>query len=125
MTWPLARAACITLCVSSASTRSPSMKISTMQCRLRGRPFGVANLEPTVEQRGAVHDPVLELVAVLGQDADGRVAGGVAHAADRRAVVGVRDSDQPVDVVALALAGDDPVDDAVQPTHALAARRAL
>src|SRR5450432_3443737 len=125
MTWPLASAACMTVCVSSASTRSPSMKISTMERRLRDGPFGAGGLEPAVVARASVLDPVLELVAVLGEDADRGVAGGVAHAADGRAVVGVRDGDQPIDVVALALARDDPVDDAVQPAHALAARRAL
>src|ERR1039457_6011093 len=107
MTWPLARAACITVCLSSASTRSPSMKISTM-----------GDLEPAVVLRASVRDPVLELVAVLGEDADGGVAGGVAHAADRRAVVGVGDDDEPVNVLALALARDDAVDDAVHPAPA-------
>src|SRR6185369_13052083 len=124
MTWPLARAACITVWPSSASTRSPSMKISTID-RLRDRPLGALRLEPAAAFRAAVDDPVLELVAVLGEDADRRVAGGVAHAADRRAVVRLRDRDQPVDVVELALARDDAVDDLVQPPHALAARRAL
>src|SRR5215213_1490564 len=125
MTWPLARAACITVWPSSASTRSPSMKISTMERRLRDGPFGADRLEPAVVARAAVHDPVLELVAVLGEDADRRVARGVAHAADRRAVVRLRDRDQALDVVELAVAGDDAVDDLVQPAHAFAARRAL
>src|SRR5664279_3548990 len=125
MTWPLARAACITVWPSSASTRSPSMKISTIEGHLGNSPFGADRLEPAVVLRAAVHDPVLELVAVLGEDADRRVAGGVAHAADRRAVVGLGDRDQALDVVELALAGDDAVDDLVQPAHAFAARRAL
>ena len=75
--------------------------------------------------RSAVRDPVLELVAVLGKDADRGVAGGVAHAADRRAVVGGGDGDEPVDVLAAAGAGDDAIDDPVHPAHAVAARRAL
>src|SRR5262252_8048771 len=86
MTWPLARAACMTVWPSLASTRSPSMKISTID-RLRDRPLGALRLEPAVVRR--------------------------------------RDRDQAVDVVELALAGDDAVDDPVQPAHPLAARRAL
>src|SRR3982750_2898691 len=124
MTWPLARAACITVWPSSASTRSPSMKISTMD-RLRDLPLGADRLEPAAVLRAAVDDPVLELVAVLGEDADRRVAGGVAHAADRRPVVRLRDRDQAFDVVELALAGDDAVDDLVEPPHPFAAGRAL
>src|SRR5215207_7884541 len=125
MTWPLARAACITVWPSSASTRSPSMKISTMDGRLRNGPLGADRLEPAVEARASVHDPVLELVAVLGEDADRRVAGGIAHPADGRPVVGLRDRDQALDVVEPAVARDDPVDDAVQPAHAFPAGRAL
>src|SRR5678809_64950 len=125
ITWPLARAACITVWPSSASTRSPSMKISTMERGLRCGPFGAERLEAAAVARASVHDPVLELVAVLGEDADGRVAGRVAHAADRRAVVGFGDRDQAIDVVESARAGDDAIDDLVQPAHALAARRAL
>src|SRR5690349_4423608 len=116
MTWPLARAACITVCPSWASTRSPSMKISTID-GLRDAPLGAGRLEPAAVFRAAMDDPVLELVAILGEDADRRVAGGVTHAADRRAVVRLRDRDQAVDVVELAIAGDDAVDDLVQPAH--------
>src|SRR4029453_13766340 len=107
---PLARAACITVWPSSASTRSPSIQISTMERRLP-QPLVVDRLQTAAVERAPVADPVLELVAVLGDDADGGVAGGVPHAADRGPVVGLGDGDEPVDVVELAVAGDDPVDD--------------
>ncbi len=72
-----------------------------------------------------MRDVVLELVAVLVEDADRRVTGGVAHPADRVAVVPLRDLVELVDVLGPALAGDDAVDDPVHPAHALAAGRAL
>src|SRR3982750_1901995 len=75
ITWPLARAACIRVGPSSASTRSPSMKISTMEGGLGNRPLGADRLEPAFAAGAAVHDPVLELVAVLGEEADRGVAG--------------------------------------------------
>ena len=61
----------------------------------------------------------------LFEDADRRVAGRVAHAADRRAVVGCEIAYRLLDVLGPALAGDDAVDDPVHPAHAFAARRAL
>src|SRR6478735_4978959 len=124
ISWPLARAACITVWPSSASTRSSSIQISTMECRLP-HPLVVDRFEAAAVQRAPGADPVLELVAVLGDDPDGRVARGIAHAADRRAVVGLRDREEPVDVLELAFACDDAIDDPVHPAHALAARRAL
>src|SRR5580765_4882353 len=49
----------------SASTRSPSIQISTMECRLP-LPLVVGRFEAAAVQRAAVLDPVLELVAVFG-----------------------------------------------------------
>src|SRR5512143_4166921 len=107
MKCPAARAACSTVWPGSACTGWPLMKKSGM-----GH-LGSADLEHTVVLRALVLDEVFELVAELGDEADRRVARGVAHAADRRAVVGVRDRDQLVDVLHLALAVDDPIDDPV------------
>src|SRR5512137_2479381 len=91
---PLAAAACITVWPLAALTGCPLMKKSGM----RGLPLGGADFQPAIELRSLVSDVVLELVAVLGDDADGGVAGRVAHAADRRAVVGLGDPDHRVDV---------------------------
>src|SRR4051794_20445933 len=121
ISWPLARAACITVWPSSASTRSSSIQISTMERRLL-RPVVVDRFEAAALQRASGADPVLDLVAVLGDDPARGVARGVAHAADRRAVVGLRDREQPVDVLELAFARHDAVDDPVHPAHAFAAR---
>src|SRR5512143_479033 len=112
---PLRSAACSTVSSSCACTDCPLTKISGMEL----------DFQVAVEARALVRDVVVELVAVLGEDADGGVARGVAHAADRRAVVELRDLYQPVDVLGAALAGDDAVDDPVHPAHAFAARRAL
>src|SRR6476620_6682919 len=109
ISWPLARAACITVWPSSASTRSPSIQISTMGHRLP-QPLVVGRFQAALVQRAPALDPVLELVAVLGDDPDGRVARGIAHAADRRAVVGLGDRDEPVNVFELAFACDDAID---------------
>src|SRR5512137_835897 len=109
MKWPFASAACSTVCPGSAWTGVPLMKISGMG----------GHLDVAAEAQPAVGDRVLELVAILVQDADRRVPGGVAHPADRRAVVRLADRVEPVDVLGNALAVDDPVDDVVHPAHAL------
>src|SRR5512147_2412963 len=112
---PLRSAACRTVSSSFACTAWPLTKISGME----------RHLEIASELRALVLDEVFELVAILGEDADRRVARGVAHAADRRAVVQLRDRDQALDVLGAAVALHDAVDDPVHPAHALAARRAL
>src|SRR5512135_273100 len=101
----------------SAWTGCPLMKIS-------GIP-GVLHVQHAIALGALVLDPVFEFIAELGDDADRRIARRVAHAADRRPVVGVGDRDQAVDVARYALAVDDAVDDRVHPAHAFAARRAL
>src|SRR5664279_2081411 len=98
-----------------ACTGCPLMKISGMD----------RSLEVAGELRALLPDPVLEFVAILVEDADRRVAGGVTHAADRHAVLHARDAVQAVDVLGPAFAGDDTIDDPVQPAHALAAWCAL
>ena len=109
---PWASAACITVCSRSAWIDCPSMKIS-------------AGIPGSVAERAPVLDQVLELVAKLVEDADRRVAGGIAHPADRVAVVQARDLIHAVDVLGPSFARDDAVDDPVQPAHPFAAGRAL
>src|SRR5512137_859324 len=116
MKWPWARAACITVWSSSACTGWPLMKNSTMRD---------PEVEPAAQARAFVLDVVLELVAVLGEDAGGGIARRIAHAADGGAVVGLADADQLLDVAGAAVAVDDAVNDAVHPAHAFAAGRAL
>src|SRR5512134_2963839 len=86
---PFACAVSMTVWLSAAMTDCPLMKISGMD----------GNLEVAAEFRPPVLDEMLELVAILVEDADRRVAGGVAHPADRRAVVQLRDPVQAVDVL--------------------------
>src|SRR5512144_2062391 len=112
---PLRSAVCRTVSSSRACTAWPLMKISGME----------RHLEIASELRALVLDEVFELVAILGEDADRRVARRVAHPADRRAVVQLRDRDQALDVLGPAVALDDAVDDPVHPAHAFATRRAL
>jgi hypothetical protein len=73
--------------------------------------------ERSVEARSLVLDEILELVAEFVQDAARRVAGGVAHAADRRAVVPGGDLVHARDVLGAAFTADDAIDDAMKPPH--------
>src|SRR4029078_9839035 len=78
-----------------------------------------------VAERALVLDEILELVAKLVEDADRRIAGGVAHTADRVAVVQFLYLVQAIDVLGSSFARDDAVEDPMQPAHTLAAGRAL
>src|SRR5512134_4189858 len=78
---PFACAVSMTVWLSAAMTDCPLMKISGMD----------GDLEVAAELGAPVLDEMLELVAVLGEDSHGRVAGGIAHPADGRAVVERRD----------------------------------
>src|SRR6185436_13210040 len=113
MAMSCASAACITVWSRSAWIDCPSMKISGMD-------FQIA-----VAEGALVLDEILELVAKLVEDADRRVAGGIAHPTDRVAVVELRYLVQAIDVLGHSFARDDAVDDPMQPAHAFAARRAL
>src|SRR5512134_178734 len=92
---PAAFAACMTVWPLAAVTGCPLMKKSGM----RGLLLGNVDFKPPATLRAPVGDVVLELVAVLGDDADRREACRIAHAADRRAVVGLGDAHHRIDVL--------------------------
>src|SRR5579871_3564082 len=104
---------------TSRLTRSWLMRAS-VPAGSRGAPRWIVD-----QAASAVVDHVLELVAVVLQEALHRPRRGVTEGADRVALDAVRDVEQQVEVRALGLPGQDLEDQPVHPAGALAAGRAL
>src|SRR5215471_17770712 len=106
-----------------ASTGTPSISMLTRSSAMfSGRPRAerVGHQAPS-----AVVDDVLELVAVMLEEALHRPGGGVAEGADGVSLDAIGDVEQQPELLAPRLARQHPLQQPVHPAGALAARRAL
>src|SRR5579884_2963130 len=103
---------------TSILTNSSLMLVRVLRGSRRDRPLLLD------DAAAAVVDHVLELVPVVLEEALHRPRRGVAERADRVPLDVVRHIDEQRELLAAALAGEDPLEEPVEPASALAAGRA-